>query len=227
MSTLLIAGSSFIGGMSVTAVLVRWRSRRRPELDPFALLRRPATKQLADFSEALHSQLRDWAKPGRRISKRGPQNVRQVLGCLSVYSDGVAVWTVRDGTLTFQDGTTTPISAFAAALERELTAARSPISRLSLPNLLSVDLRANRVMQFEDHWIVQRFIRLGRRGEDEDIYEPWAGYDTGMSKDAALQALDECERQWPEHKFRAHRVRMHEKLASEAIARARASANNR
>ena len=212
--------------MTVTAALVRWRSRRRPDLDPFALLRRPATKRLADLSEALHSQLGVWATPGRRVSKRGPQNVRQVLGCLSLYSACVAVWTVRDGTLTFQDGTTTPISAFASALERKLAAARSPISRLSLPNLLSAETRANRVMQFKDDWIVQRFIRLGRPGEDEDLYEPWPRYDTGTSKEAVLLALDECQRRWPDHEFRAHRVRVHEKLASDGIARDRASARN-
>ncbi|KAA0080924.1 hypothetical protein CIW54_22940 [Paraburkholderia sp. T12-10] len=78
-------------------------------------------------------------------------------------------------------------------------------------------------MTVTDEWIVQRFIRLARPGEDEDLYEPWQGYSDGMTKAAALEALVECERRWPDYEFRAHRIRVHEKLASEAIKRARKS----
>jgi hypothetical protein len=76
-------------------------------------------------------------------------------------------------------------------------------------------------MQVTDVWIIQRFIRRARPGEDEDVYEPWPGYTNDMTKEAALQALEECEKRWPDIEFRAHRVRLHEKLADEAIQRAR------
>jgi hypothetical protein len=76
-------------------------------------------------------------------------------------------------------------------------------------------------MQVTDDWIIQRFLRLARQGEDEDLYEPWPGYTHRMTEDQALKALAECETRWPDHEFRAHRVRVHEKLASEAVERAR------
>jgi hypothetical protein len=76
-------------------------------------------------------------------------------------------------------------------------------------------------MQVTDEWIIQRFIRLARQGEDEDLYEPWPGYTVGMTKDVALKALEECEKRWPDFEFRAHRVRVYEKLADEVIDRAR------
>ncbi|MDR6208149.1 hypothetical protein [Paraburkholderia graminis] len=78
-----------------------------------------------------------------------------------------------------------------------------------------------------DEWIVQRFIRLARPGEDEDLYEPWPGYSDGMTKAVALKALDECQRRWPDYEFRAHRVRIHEKIAADAIARARRPSDER
>jgi hypothetical protein len=81
-------------------------------------------------------------------------------------------------------------------------------------------------MQVTDEWVIQRFIRLARPDEDEDVYEPWPGYTTGMSKDAALKALEECEKRWPDFEFRAPCVRLHEKLANEAIQRARNTRGN-
>lgn len=39
-----------------------------------------------------------------------------------------------------------------------------------------------------DEWIVQRFIRLARPGEDEDLYESWPGFSDGMTKAIALEA---------------------------------------
>lgn len=75
-------------------------------------------------------------------------------------------------------------------------------------------------MQYTDEWIIERFVRWARPGEDEDLYEPWPGYSKGMPRAVALQALEECARRWPDFEFRAHRVRLHEKLAADAIARA-------
>lgn len=222
MSTLLIASLSVVVGMAATIGLARRRFRLHDQTDPFALLKRPTTRNLADFSAAVREQLHEWATSDVRASRNAPQNVRQVLGCLSMYSDGTAVWSVRNGTLTVQDGTTTPIAAFAAALERELIATGNPLSSRSLPSLLSATTRETHVVQFTDEWIVQRFVRRARSGEDEDLYEPWPRYDTGNKKEAAL-LLDDCQRRWPEHEFRVHRVRLHEKLATEAIARARAA----
>jgi hypothetical protein len=72
-----------------------------------------------------------------------------------------------------------------------------------------------------DDWIIQRFIRFARPGEGEDVYEPWPGYDKAMSQAEAERALNECSGRWPDFEFRAHRVRTHEKIANDAIARAR------
>lgn len=72
-----------------------------------------------------------------------------------------------------------------------------------------------------DEWIVQRFVRLAHAGESEDQYEAWPGYASGMARSAALAALKECEDRWPAYEFRAHRLRLDEKLALEAIERAR------
>jgi hypothetical protein len=78
-------------------------------------------------------------------------------------------------------------------------------------------------MQVTDEWIIQRFIRLARPGEDEHLYEPLPGDATGMTKEATVTALEECGRRCPNDEFRAHRVRAHEQRADEAIARARES----
>jgi hypothetical protein len=48
-----------------------------------------------------------------------------------------------------------------------------------------------------------------------------------MTKAVALEALDECQRRWPDYEFRAHRVRIHEKIAADAIARARRPSDER
>lgn len=77
-----------------------------------------------------------------------------------------------------------------------------------------------------DDWIIQRFVRLARPGEGEDIYESWPGYDRAMSQADAERALDECAHRWPDFEFRAHRIRVHEKVAADAIARARRSASS-
>jgi hypothetical protein len=78
-----------------------------------------------------------------------------------------------------------------------------------------------------DDWIIQRFVRLARPGEDEDMYEPWPGYMEPVSLAQAELALDECVKRWPDLEFRAHRVRVHERLAAQAIARARRPASER
>ncbi|MGF6440686.1 GNAT family N-acetyltransferase [Paraburkholderia youngii] len=71
-----------------------------------------------------------------------------------------------------------------------------------------------------DHWIIQRFVRPAKAGEGEDVYEPWPGYDKAMTQPDAERALDECVRRWPDFEFRAHHVRVHEKIAADAIAKA-------
>ena len=71
-----------------------------------------------------------------------------------------------------------------------------------------------------DEWIIERFIRLAGPGDDADVYEPWSDYTTGMTKNDALQALEDCSRRWPDYEFRAHRVPVHEKLAADLVARA-------
>ncbi len=81
----------------------------------------------------------------------------------------------------------------------------------------------NRV-HLTNEWIIQRFVRIARVGEDEDLYESWPGYDSAMSQTDAERAINECAQRWPDFDFQAHRVRVHEKIADEAIARARRSA---
>ena len=78
-----------------------------------------------------------------------------------------------------------------------------------------------------DQWIIERFVRLAKPGESEDVYEPWSGYDKAMTQAEAERALDECGRRWPDFEFRAHRVRVHEKLVADAIARARRRSSDR
>jgi hypothetical protein len=78
-----------------------------------------------------------------------------------------------------------------------------------------------------DNWIIERFVRLARAGESEDVYEPWPGYDKAMTQADAERALDDCVRRWPDFEFRAHRVRVHEKIANDAITRARGKACER
>jgi hypothetical protein len=87
----------------------------------------------------------------------------------------------------------------------------SPLIRASLSKIGSINEapKIMSAMQVTDDWIIQRFLRLARQGEDEDLYEPWPGYTHGMTKDQALKALEECETPWPDHEFRAHRVRVH------------------
>ncbi len=76
-----------------------------------------------------------------------------------------------------------------------------------------------------DDWIIERFVRFAKPGEGGDVYEPWPGYDKAMTKEAAEKALDECIQRWPDYEFRAHRVRVHEKMASELFARLRCKTN--
>jgi hypothetical protein len=72
-----------------------------------------------------------------------------------------------------------------------------------------------------DHWTIQRFVRLAKADEGKDVYGPWPGYDKAMTQADAERALDECGGRWPDFEFRAHRVRVYEKLAADAIAKAR------
>ena len=44
-----------------------------------------------------------------------------------------------------------------------------------------------------------------------------------MTRDQAVKALEECEERWPEREFRAHRLRLEEKIAADVIDRARRS----
>jgi hypothetical protein len=47
-----------------------------------------------------------------------------------------------------------------------------------------------------DDWVIERFVRLAKPGEGEDMYEPWPGYDKAMTQAGAERALDECVRRW-------------------------------
>jgi hypothetical protein len=67
-----------------------------------------------------------------------------------------------------------------------------------------------------DDWIIQRAARSGPGSRGEDDYRAWPGYSRPMTADEAMRALAECE-----HDFRAHRLRLEEKLAAELIARVR------
>lgn len=75
-----------------------------------------------------------------------------------------------------------------------------------------------------DDWIIQRAVRIRLARDGGDVYEPWPGYTHAMTRDQAVRALEECEERWPEHEFRAHRLRLDEKMAADAIERARRSA---
>ncbi|MDR6495981.1 hypothetical protein J2797_005906 [Paraburkholderia terricola] len=74
-----------------------------------------------------------------------------------------------------------------------------------------------------DDWIIQRAVRMRGARDGGDVYEPWPGYTHPMTRDQAVKALEECEERWPEHEFRAHRLRLEEKIAADAIGRARRS----
>jgi hypothetical protein len=78
-----------------------------------------------------------------------------------------------------------------------------------------------------DDWIIQRAVRIRAVSAGGDVYEPWPGYTHPMTRDQAVKALEECEDLWPEHEFRAHRIRLEEKVAADAIDRARRSARSR
>lgn len=72
-----------------------------------------------------------------------------------------------------------------------------------------------------DDWIIQRAVRIRAVSAGGDVYAPWPGYTHPMTRDQAVKALEECEARWPEHEFRAHRLRLEEKVAADAIDRAR------
>lgn len=78
-------------------------------------------------------------------------------------------------------------------------------------------------MKLADDWIIQRAVRIrtASAGDGGDEYEPWPGYTHPMTGDEAMKALAECEARWPELEFRAHRLRVEEKIAAAAIDRAR------
>jgi len=74
-----------------------------------------------------------------------------------------------------------------------------------------------------DDWIIQRSVRIRVASAGGDVHEPWPGYTHPMTRDQAVKALEECEARWPEHEFRAHQLRLEEKVAADAIDRARRS----
>ena len=76
-------------------------------------------------------------------------------------------------------------------------------------------------MSLTDDWIIQRAVRIRAASDGGDEYEPWPGYTHPMTGDEAMEALAECEARWPELEFRAHRLRVEEKIAAAAIDRAR------
>jgi hypothetical protein len=78
-----------------------------------------------------------------------------------------------------------------------------------------------------DDWSVERIVRHAKPGEGEDVYEPWPGPEKAMAQAEAERALGECVRRWRDFEFRAHRVRVHEKIAAEAIGRARRNPDER
>ncbi|MGF6971498.1 hypothetical protein OKW43_008593 [Paraburkholderia sp. WC7.3g] len=78
-----------------------------------------------------------------------------------------------------------------------------------------------------DDWIIQRAVRLRVASDGGDVYEPWPGYTHPMTRDQAVKALEECEARWPEREFRAHRLRLEEKVAADAVDRARRSVRSR
>jgi hypothetical protein len=74
-----------------------------------------------------------------------------------------------------------------------------------------------------DDWIIQRAVRVRVASDGGDVYESWAGYARPMTRDQAVKAFEECEERWPEHEFRAHPLRLEEKITTDAIDRARRS----
>jgi hypothetical protein len=74
-----------------------------------------------------------------------------------------------------------------------------------------------------DDWIIQRAVRVRVASDGGDVYESWAGYARPMTRDQAVKALEECEERWPEYELRAHRLRLEEKITTDAIDRARRS----
>jgi hypothetical protein len=78
-----------------------------------------------------------------------------------------------------------------------------------------------------DDWIIRRAVRIRAVSAGGDVYEPWPGYAHPMTRDQAVKALEECEARWPEHEFRAHRLRLEEKVAADVIDRARRSVRSR
>jgi len=74
-----------------------------------------------------------------------------------------------------------------------------------------------------DDWIIQRAVRVRVASDGGNVYESWAGYARPMTRDQAVKALEECEERWPEHEFRAHPLRLEEKITTDAIDRARRS----
>lgn len=53
-------------------------------------------------------------------------------------------------------------------------------------------------------WIIQRCTQKFTGTTLE--YETWTSYDTPMTHTEMLAALELCEKLWPEHEFRGHRI---------------------
>jgi hypothetical protein len=72
-----------------------------------------------------------------------------------------------------------------------------------------------------DDRIIGCFVRFDWPDEGEGAYGPWPGCEKPMSQANAERTLDECVRLRPDFDFPAHRVRVREQVAADAIARAR------
>ncbi|MEX3815784.1 hypothetical protein AB3X96_37045 [Paraburkholderia sp. BR13439] len=77
-----------------------------------------------------------------------------------------------------------------------------------------------------DDWIIQLAVRIRVTSAGGDVYEP-ARVSHPMTRDQAVKTLKECEARWPEYEFHAHILRLEEKVAADAIDRARSSVRTR
>ncbi len=120
--TIVIAALSFLAGVGVMGALayrVFTRMDMARQSDP---LEQPPNAHVRRLRDAVRDQLHGWRCFDCRLDGQSPENVREALHFLRNWSNGSAVWIVKDGMLTLQNGGSVPVRVLAQHLEQTLLA---------------------------------------------------------------------------------------------------------
>jgi hypothetical protein len=118
MTSIIIAGIvGFVLGAAVVLARYVQRSELAWQSDPWTT---PPNGEVRAFVEAVNEHMAAWRSHGWQRRSTNIQNVGQALEILESYSRRRAVWTVKDGMATLQDGTQIPLYAIVPALQRTL-----------------------------------------------------------------------------------------------------------